>query len=93
MLILSAHYRSRNKIFTYNTRGDRMAFGNFVDMEGQFIDSVHFPPVLRQFPFRGRGVYKITGTVCEEFDCISVEADGLEKMGLGADARYLEGMV
>ena len=73
------------------SRGDRMAFGNFVDMEGHFIDSVHFPPVLRQFPFRGRGVYKITGTVCEEFDCISVEADGLEKMGLVEDARYVEG--
>ena len=47
-----------------------------------FIDTVHFPPVLRQFPFRGRGVYKISGTVCEEFDCISIEPDRLEKMGL-----------
>lgn len=74
------------------SRGDRMAFGNFVDMDGHFIDSVHFPPVLRQFPFRGRGVYKISGIVCEEFDCISIEADRLEKVGIVPDARYFEKM-
>lgn len=72
------------------SRGDRMAFGNFVDLDGHFIDSVHFPPVLRQFPFRGRGVYKISGIVCEEFDCISIEADRLEKVALVPDARYVE---
>src|SRR5690606_2917207 len=72
------------------SRGDRMAFGNFVDLDGHFIDSVHFPPVLRQYPFRGRGIYKISGIVCEEFDCISIEADRLEKVGLVPDARYVE---
>ena len=72
------------------SRGDHMAFGNFVDREGQFIDSVHFPPVRRQFPFRGRGVYKITGRVTEEFDCLSVEADGLEKVAVVEDARYVQ---
>lgn len=70
------------------SRGEHMAFGNFVDMDGHFIDTVHFPPVLRQFPIRGRGVYKISGIICEEFDCISIDADRLEKMGLVPDARY-----
>lgn len=37
-----------------------------------------------------RGVYKISGVVCEEFDCISIEADRLEKVALVPDARYLE---
>jgi len=68
-----------------------MSFGNFVDRSGNFIDTVHFPPVLRQFPFRGNGVYKIAGVVCEEFDCISIEADELEKLPMVADARYAEG--
>ena len=45
--------------------------------------------LLRKFPLRGRGVYKITGRVCEEFDCISIEADGLEKMAMVEDARYV----
>ncbi len=72
------------------SRGDRMAFGNFVDFRGDFIDSVHFPPALRQFPFRGKGVYKITGKVCEEFDCISIEADGLERVKMMEDARFKE---
>jgi DNA polymerase-3 subunit alpha len=72
------------------SRGERMAFGNFVDLEGAFIDSVHFPPVLKKYPFRGRGVYRISGVVCEEFDCISIEADHLEKVKMVQDARYLE---
>ena len=42
--------------------------------------------------FLGRGVYKISGIVCEEFDCISIEADRLEKLGLVPDARYVEGV-
>ncbi len=72
------------------SRGDRMAFGNFVDFNGDFIDSVHFPPVLRKYPFRGRGVYKISGKVCEELDCISIEADSLEKVAMLPDARYVD---
>lgn len=37
-----------------------------------------------------RVVYKISGIVCEEFDCISIEADILEKVALVPDARYFE---
>jgi DNA polymerase-3 subunit alpha len=72
------------------SRGDRMAFGNFVDREGRFLDSVHFPPVLRQYPFRGKGVYRISGIVTEEFDCLSIEAEHLEKLPVAEDARYRE---
>jgi len=75
---------------TKTARGERMAFGNFVDFEGQFIDSVHFPPSIRQFPFRGRGVYAVTGIVAEEFGCYSIDAERLEKLPIVEDARYRE---
>jgi DNA polymerase-3 subunit alpha len=75
---------------TSTARGERMAFGNFVDFRGEFIDTVHFPQVARQYPFRGRGVYVIEGKVTEEFDCFSVEVERMEKVKLVPDARYVE---
>jgi len=96
---LTTRIGQRVKIFGYlvtrketsTARGDRMSFGNFVDLRGEFIDTVHFPQVARDFPFRGRGVYCIEGKVTEEFDCYSVEVDRMEKVKLVPDARYVEG--
>ncbi len=76
---------------TTTSRGDAMAFGNFTDVEGAFLDTVHFPQAIRQYPFRGRGVYRVVGKVCEEFDCISIEANFMEKLDLIPDPRYAEG--
>ena len=59
---------------THTARRERMSFGCFVDCEGQWLDTVHFPPSLKQFGFRGRGIYRIRGPVKEEFGCIHVEA-------------------
>lgn len=75
---------------TSTVKGDRMAFGNFVDFRGEFIDTVHFPQVVKAYPFRGRGVYKIQGTVTEEFDCINVEVGKMERVNLIQDPRYNE---
>lgn len=65
---------------TGTSNGKRMCFGTFIDREGQFIDTVHFPPSVARFPFRGRGVYKLTGRVVEEFDFYSLEVDKMEKV-------------
>lgn len=60
--------------------GDEMNFGTFLDEEGQFLDTVHFPPTLKKFPFRGRGVYQIQGKVVEEFGYYSIEVSKQEKL-------------
>ena len=75
---------------TSTAKGERMAFGNFVDFRGEFIDTVHFPQVAKLYPFRGRGVYAIEGKVTEEFDCFSIEVERMEKVKLIPDARYVE---
>ena len=75
---------------TSTVKGDRMLFGCFVDREGQWIDTVHFPPVAKAFPFRGRGAYLIHGTVQEEFNCLNIEVDRMEKLDLQPDPRYDE---
>ena len=58
---------------TQTSKGDKMYFGTFYDMEGQWIDTVHFPQSARSFPFTGPGCYLIKGKVTLEFDFYSLE--------------------
>jgi hypothetical protein len=66
---------------TSTSNGDRMFFGTFVDTSGEFIDTVHFPPVARKYPFTGRGIYHLHGKVVEDFGALSLEVDSMEKLG------------
>ena len=75
---------------TSTHKGDRMYFGTFLDRNGDYIDTVHFPPVARKYPFRGRGVYQLTGKVMEEFDSISIEISSMKKLDMMQDPRYAE---
>ncbi len=70
-----------------------MYFGTFLDVDGDFIDTVHFPPVAAKYKFRGRGVYRIFGKVMEEFDCLTVEVSKMERLAIIEDPRYAEGVV
>ena len=65
-----------------------MYFGTFIDRDGHFIDTVHFPSIASKFPFRGRGIYAITGKVLEEFDCINIEVVSMYKLAIIEDPRY-----
>ena len=76
---------------TQTAKGDRMCFGCLVDREGAWLDTVHFPPSFRQFAFRGKGIYRIRGSVREEYGCYHVEAVWMEKLAYIADPRYAEG--
>lgn len=67
---------------TKTSKGDRMHFGTFIDKEGSFIDAIHFPPIALNYPFRGKGFYRLTGEVVEEFDFYSLEVEQMEKEAL-----------
>ncbi|MBT8257361.1 MAG: DNA polymerase III subunit alpha [Bacteroidia bacterium] len=67
-----------------------MCFGTFLDRDGDFIDTVHFPPVAAKFPFRGKGIYSISGKVLEEFDCINIEVISMRRLAIIEDPRYAE---
>ncbi|MDH5413198.1 MAG: DNA polymerase III subunit alpha [Flavobacteriaceae bacterium] len=80
-------------VTTKNTRtstGKPMYFGTFLDREGDFIDTVHFPPVAAKYPFRGKGIYIITGKVLEEFDCINIEVISMYRLAIVEDPRYAD---
>ncbi len=49
-------------------RNELMHFGCFLDAEGMFFDTVHFPDSLKKWPFRGTGIYLLKGQVTQSFD-------------------------
>jgi DNA-directed DNA polymerase III PolC len=75
---------------TGTVTGKRMHFGTFVDQDGHFFDTTHFPKVAASFPFYGRGIYEITGKVVEEFGFHSMEVTGMRKLDMIEDPRYSE---
>ena len=78
---------------TTTTSKKRMYFGTFIDRNGDFIDTVHFPIVANKYRFRGKGIYTITGRVIEEFDCISIEVIKMERLAIIEDPRYSDTML
>ena len=67
-----------------------MYFGTFLDREGAFVDTVHFPQIAAKYPFRGKGLYKLTGTIVEEFGFHCMEVRHMEKVAIIEDPRYAE---
>lgn len=68
-------------------RKEYMAFGTFLDPEGNWLDTVHWPRSLQQFPFAGGGFYKMSGRVIEDFGVFAVEVNQMHKVGL-KDRNY-----
>ncbi len=67
---------------TYTANGLRMGFGTFIDLRGEWIDTVHFPESLKQQPFSGNGCYLISGKVTEEYDFITIEVNTLKRLAV-----------
>jgi DNA-directed DNA polymerase III PolC len=65
---------------TGTSKGERMCFGTFLDIDGHWIDTVHFPPSLRQSPFTGPGCYMLTGKVTEEYDFTTLEVHSMKRL-------------
>lgn len=57
-----------------------MHFGTFLDADGEVFDTIHFPEPAKKFPFRGRGFYRIHGTVVEDFGVCMIGVSYMEKL-------------
>lgn len=62
--------------------GQTMHFGTFLDKHGDVFDTVHFPDIARQFPFRGRGFYGLSGKVVEDSGVAMIDITKMEKLPL-----------
>lgn len=73
--------------YVSTSRREVMNFGSFLDHSGEFFETVHFPPSLKNWPFSGHGVYLILGKVVAEFGHPSVEVEKLAKLPVKGDPR------
>ncbi|SHN00797.1 DNA polymerase III subunit alpha [Mucilaginibacter sp. OK098] len=59
---------------TVHTKNNKlMWFGTFLDAQGDFFDTTHFPDATPGYPFKGKGCYLIEGKVVQDFGFPSVE--------------------
>ncbi len=63
-------------------KDDRMFFGTFMDAQGNWLDTVHFPESAFKYPLSGSGFYRCKGTVLEEFGTYSLNVSFMEKAGI-----------
>lgn len=75
---------------TKTAQGETMLFGHFYDIQGDLLDTVHFPPSAKRYPFHGIGVYELQGCVTEEFGYFTLEVAFLRKINYIPDVRYEE---
>lgn len=80
------YYVARKHVTTVNKK--HMSFGTWLDKQGKFFDTTHFPPSLAQYPFRGKGCYRIFGKIVEDFGFPSLEVYKMEKLPFIKDDRY-----
>jgi len=73
--------------YVHTSRNEIMHFGTFTDVQGEFFDTVHFPPSLKNYPFRGDGIYLVLGKVVEEFGFPSLEVEKMAKMPFQANPK------
>lgn len=65
---------------TKASNGKLMYFGTWIDLDGYWLDTVHFYVAARTYPFRGPGCYVIEGKVTNEYGFLSIEVSKMERM-------------
>ena len=65
---------------TRTKSGETMSFGTWLDLQGQWLDNVHFPPSLKKYPFQGPGCYHLRGRVTEEYGFFTLEVEWMKRL-------------
>jgi error-prone DNA polymerase len=71
-------YVCEKTVHTKNNK--KMWFGTFIDANGNYFDTTHFPNSTPTYPFRGTGCYLILGKVVEDFGFPSIEVIKFAKL-------------
>lgn len=89
------HHKKEVKMLAYlisrkhvPTKAGEMYFGTWIDAEGEYFDTAHFPNCLKQYPFQGAGCYLLLGNVEVDFHFPTITITKMAKMPFIPDPRY-----
>lgn len=92
---LTKYHKKQVKMLAYlisrkhvPTKRGTMFFGTWIDAEGEYFDTAHFPDNLTQYPFQGGGCYLLLGTVEVDFHFPTITILKMAKMPFIHDPRY-----
>ncbi len=92
---LTKYHKKQVKMLAYlisrkhvPTKRGTMFFGTWIDAEGEYFDTAHFPDNLSQYPFQGGGCYLLLGTVEVDFHFPTINILKMAKMPFIPDPRY-----
>lgn len=92
---LTKYHKQQVKMLAYlisrkhvPTKRGAMFFGTWIDAEGDYFDTAHFPNCLEQYPFQGGGCYLLLGTVEVDFHFPTITIHKMAKMPFIPDPRY-----
>ncbi|MFP3591421.1 DNA polymerase III subunit alpha [Chryseobacterium sp. SIMBA_038] len=70
------------------TKKGTMYFGTWIDAQGEYFDTAHFPDSLKQYDFQGGGCYLLLGTVEVDYHFPTITIHKMAKMPMIPDPRY-----
>jgi len=89
------HHKGEVKMLAYlisrkhvPTKKGAMFFGTWIDVEGNYFDTAHFPDCLEQYPFQGGGCYLLLGRVEVDYHFPTITIIKMAKMPFIPDPRY-----
>ena len=92
---LLKHHKQYVKMLAYlvsikknPTKQGMMAFGTWIDVEGNFFDTAHFNKSFEAYPFQGAGCYLLYGMVEVDYHFPTINIYKMAKMPFIADPRY-----
>lgn len=71
------------------TKKGTMYFGTWIDVEGNYFDTAHFPDSLKKYDFQGGGCYLLLGIVEIDYHFPTITVHKMAKMPMIPDPRYL----
>ncbi len=92
---LNNHHKRQVKMLAYlisrkhvPTKRGTMFFGTWIDANGDYFDTAHFPNSLEHSPFLGGGCYLLLGTVEVDYHFPTITIHKMAKMPFIPDPRY-----
>ena len=70
------------------TKKGSMYFGTWIDVNGDYFDTAHFPDSLAKYPFQGGGCYLLLGVVEVDYHFPTITILKMAKMPFIPDPRY-----